>query len=302
MPFSASCTCGAAYQLKDEFAGKQLQCTHCHQPFTATPAAAIASHRQAHPAFDRDRFLLRQKMMSISQKYTVSNEQGQPIIFVERPAHIGQQLLAALAGVVTLLIVGAVICGGAVVLLEGKPDMEPVMAIAIIFGVLAAIVACFAVAIMLSPKRHVLFYTDELKSEKLMDVLQDKKWQPITVTYTLRDATGNVLALFRKNMLYNLIRKRWVVLAPDGVTEICRAWEDSIILSLLRRWLGPLFGLLRTNFIITPPNSEIAIGEFNRKFTIVDRYVLDMTPDSARMLDRRIALGLGVMLDTGERR
>ena len=75
-----------------------------------------------------------------------------------------------------------------------------------------------------------------------------------------------------------------------------------MILSLLRRLIGPLFGLLRTNFIITAGESEQVIGEFNRKFTIVDRYVLDMSADPARSLDRRVALGLGVMLDTGERR
>jgi len=43
-------------------------------------------------------------------------------------------------------------------------------------------------------------------------------------------------------------------------------------------------------------------GEFNRKLTILDRYVLDMRADTTRSLDRRIALALGVMLDTGERR
>jgi len=80
------------------------------------------------------------------------------------------------------------------------------------------------------------------------------------------------------------------------------AKEDSIILSLLRRLLGPFFGLLRTNFIILQPGSETVVGEFKRKFTILDRYVLDMTPDRQRLVDRRIALALGVMLDTGERR
>ena len=34
----------------------------------------------------------------------------------------------------------------------------------------------------------------------------------------------------------------------------------------------------------------------------LDRYVLDMSGDLSRTLDRRIALALGVMLDTGERR
>jgi len=80
------------------------------------------------------------------------------------------------------------------------------------------------------------------------------------------------------------------------------AKEDSVILSLLRRFLGPLFGLLRTNFIILRPDSEEVIGEFKRKFTILDRYVLDMSGDPQRLMDRRVALALGVMLDTGERR
>jgi uncharacterized protein YxjI len=80
------------------------------------------------------------------------------------------------------------------------------------------------------------------------------------------------------------------------------AKEDSIILSLLRRFLGPMFGLLRTNFVFIPAGTEDVIGEFKRKFTILDRYVLDMSADQQRLMDRRIAVALGVMLDTGERR
>ena len=80
------------------------------------------------------------------------------------------------------------------------------------------------------------------------------------------------------------------------------AKEDSLILSLLRRLLGPMLGLLRTNFVILRPNSDTIIGEFNRKLTLFDRYVLDMSADRMHELDRRLAIALGVMLDTGERR
>ena len=166
---------------------------------------------------------------------------------------------------------------------------------------LGAIVALIAVGVGLSAKRHVTFYRDQSKRDKLLDVLQDRKWQPITATYTVRDRTGRTLALLWKNYLYNIIRKRWYVKAPDGTT-LYVAKEDSIILSLLRRLLGPLFGLLRTNFIIVRDGSEDVVGEFNRKFTLLDRYVLDLKADGARVLDRRVALALGVMLDTGERR
>jgi hypothetical protein len=44
------------------------------------------------------------------------------------------------------------------------------------------------------------------------------------------------------------------------------------------------------------------VGEFNRKFTLLDRYVLDLSRDEERALDRRVAVAMGVMLDTGERR
>ena len=57
----------------------------------------------------------------------------------------------------------------------------------------------------------------------------------------------------------------------------------------------------RTNFVFVRPDGEV-LGEFNRKFTLLDRYVLDVTADDERALDRRIVLATGIMLDTGERR
>jgi hypothetical protein len=53
--------------------------------------------------------------------------------------------------------------------------------------------------------------------------------------------------------------------------------------------------------VFVRPDGEV-LGEFNRKFTVLDRYVLDLTGDEERVLDRRIAVAAGIMLDTGERR
>jgi hypothetical protein len=155
--------------------------------------------------------------------------------------------------------------------------------------------------VILSPKRHVTFYRDDTMRERLLEVLQDHKVQIIIATYTIRDPKQKVLATLRKNYLYNIFRKRWQCFAPDG-TVLCVAMEDSIILSLLRRVLGAFFGLLRTNYIIQRGTTDTIVGEFNRKMTLLDRYVLDMKKDPRRQLDRRIMLALGVMLDTGERR
>lgn len=259
-------------------------------PAAAQPAAALD------PAFRRDKFLLRQKHLSISEKYTVWDEAGRAILFIERPAHLLRNLGALVAGIAAGVLVGVVLA-----IVGSLVPYEPVQVVFYLLAVLGGIVTLVAVGVALSAKRHVTFYRDEGKREALLEVLQDSKFQVIVATYTVRDPAGTVLALLRKNHLYNLFRKRWDCLRPDGRT-ICVAKEDSIILSLLRRFLGPLFGLLRTNFLLFDAREDAVVGEFNRKFTLLDRYVLDMSADRTGAVDRRVAVALGVMLDTGERR
>ncbi len=294
MPATVRCECGNTYELKDEYAGRQVSCPKCGAVTTAQAAPRPAA--AADPAFDRDKFLLRQKAMAIKEKYYVWDETGRTILYVERPRHMFRALVGLFAGIIAALVVL-----GVLLVLAGAAGEGPLGVALGIAGILGAFVTLVAVAIALTPKRHVAFFRDDTKGERVLEVLQDRKVQIPTVTYTVRDAGGRVLAHLRKNYLYNLFRKQWRCLTPGG-SVLCVAKEDSIILSLMRRFLGPLLGLLRTNFIILRGTSDTLIGEFNRKFTLLDRYVLDLTHDPRRQLDRRIALALGVMLDTGERR
>ncbi|HEV8399599.1 MAG TPA: hypothetical protein VGQ18_07135 [Gemmatimonadales bacterium] len=298
MSVRVTCQCGTSYELKDEFAGKLVKCPQCGRE-NRVPAgsAGVPVQVQADPVFDRDIFLLRQQMLRISEKYDVGDEKGNNIIYIERPAHLLRNLGALLAALAAAIVI--FVAFGAVA--DQTPVGSAARGILLLLGSLLAFVALVVVGVALSVKRHVTFYRDASKRDRLIEVLQDKKWQPITATYTVRDFRGKPLAKFAKNILYNLFRKRWYIHAPDG-RVLFLAKEDSVILSLLRRLLGPMMGLLRTNFIILRPDSEDVIGEFKRKFTILDRYVLDMTGDPQRLMDRRVALALGVMLDTGERR
>jgi uncharacterized protein YxjI len=293
MPITAVCQCGASYTLKDEFGGKSIKCPKCNNSFVV-PASTRAP--QAEPVFDRDKFLIRQKRVAISQKYFVGDEQGNELLFVHRPAALGQGCLMVLGGMgwLTLCIVISVFLSGDA---PGKPG-NPIIFFA---GIILGVAGMFGIIYALAPKRHVTFYADQAMSRRLMMVRQDFKMAFLNAAYTLLDAANQPLCVFRKNYLYNIIRKRWYIEDPNG-RMICVAMEDSILLSLLRRFLGPMFGLLRTNFIITTPDCRDVLGEFNRKFTLFDRYVLDMTHDPQRTLDRRICLALGVMLDTGETR
>jgi hypothetical protein len=292
MSIRVACQCGATYDLKDELAGKLVQCPKCGRSLRVPVPGA----EQGDPIFGRDKFLLRQKHLALtSEKYFVTDEGGKAILRVERPYHHLRNLAAALAGILAGLVVAAVLVAIAVAFRSEAAH--------VVFGLLAAVgflATLLTVAIACSQKRHVTFYPGESGTEAVLRVIQVNKFAPLKARYTVCDAQGTPLALLVKNHIYNLFRKRWHCYGPDG-SLVCRAMEDSLILSLLRRLLGPLLGLLRTNFIITTPDGHV-LGEFNRNFTILDRYVLDMSEDPQRTIDRRLAIALGVMLDTGERR
>lgn len=296
MSVVVSCRCRNTYTLKDEYAGQLVECPQCGAINKASEST-LTPKSQADETFNRDVFLLRQKHLAINQKYQVSDEQGNAILYVERPTYFWRTLFAVAIGWVVMMAVYVLGIGAA----AAAGQQGGAGAGLGFLVILAAPVAFVVVAMALSKRRHVTFYRDESKTQKMFDVLQDKKIQFPMRTYTVRDASGKPLASFKKNYLYNIFRKRWEMRSVNG-TVMCVAKEDSIILSLLRRVLGPLFGLLRTNFLITRGETDMVIGEFKRKFTILDRYVLDLSPDRRRDLDRRLGLALGVMLDTGERR
>jgi predicted Zn finger-like uncharacterized protein len=300
--------CSQTFQLKDEMAGRKVRCPECESVLTvpeATPEPddpSLDADPLMHPAFQRDRFFFRQKLLTIGEKYSVTDDQERPILFIERPAHFVKSLLAAFAAVAVFFI-------GLMVALVSSLSLQNVqpkgLSVAVfVIMLLIGVVATVWVAFTLSPKRHISFYADDTKTHLLLQVLQDKKFQPIVSTYTVTIPEIGVVGHIKKNILTNILRKRWDVLDPDG-TLILLAREDSLLLSLLRRFLGPLFGFLRTNFVLMVPRpgaEGLIRGEFNRKFTLVDRYVLDLSLDRPRMIDRRLAAALGVMLDTGEHR
>jgi hypothetical protein len=289
-----ACPCGEVYEVRPEYAGRLLECPPCGRHLRAgqMPGALRPPAPGVDPAFDRDVFLLRERIFTITSKYEVWAGDGTPILYVERPTYPLRTLAAYVVAIITtLLVMGWAAAplardGGELLFLLAFP--------------LAAFVF-LVVSMSLRPLRHVTIYRDESRKEPLLRVLQDQRVALLVRTYTITTAAGAPLAKLRKTYLHNIVRKRWYVTSPDGA-PLAMAIEDSMVLSLLRRVLGPFFGFLRTNFIFVRGRDEEVFGEFNRKFTLLDRYVLDLSADAGRTFDRRIALALGVMLDTGERR
>ena len=246
------------------------------------------------PAFDRDRFLLRQRLLTLNQKYEVWDEAGQPILFVERPAHFLRNLGAVLGGLAAGGVVGLLSFLLAKALEGRLPDL--VGALLFGFGLIAGLAAVLLVGAALSQKRHITFYRDDSKQERLLEIEQDHKLFLVTHTYTVRDAEGAPLAVLGKNVFTDILRKRWTCDSPAG-ERLCVA-KESLAHAIVSRVLGKLFPM---NFVFYLADNTVA-GQFNRRFTLMDRYVLDLSADAARRLDRRLGLALGIMLDTGERR
>ncbi|MEB3294176.1 MAG: hypothetical protein VKJ24_13545, partial [Synechococcales bacterium] len=121
-------------------------------------------------AFDRDRFLLRQKVLTISEKYDVCDEQGNPILYIERPSHflrsLGAVLVGLLAGIFTATLLG--------ILASAAP--QGLRELLTLCAMLAWFLVTFGVIIALSPKRHVTLYRDKSRQEPLLKVLQDQKF------------------------------------------------------------------------------------------------------------------------------
>lgn len=300
MPIVVNCACGASYNLKDEYAGQQLACPKCGAAIAvpALPPAPPVREQQGDPAFARDKFLLNQRHLAINEKYTVSDENGAAVMYVERPRHILLNTLAVFGGIAA----GAANFFATDFLLGAVRETAP-MSVLVPIGIwrlLGSLLVIALAAMALSKRRHTVVYRDDSKAEPLLQVLQENKMILLTARYVVADPEGVPIGRLHKNHIHNILRKRWYGLAPDGA-PLFTAKEDSIILSILRRFLGTFFGLLRTNFIVFGKDGTV-LGEFNRKMTILDRYVLDMSEDSLRTVDRRLALALGVMLDSGEKR
>lgn len=295
-----ACPCGEVYELKPAFAGRLLECPVCDRHLRAggLPGGPRRFDADADPAFDRDVFLLRERMLSIASKYEVWSGEGRPILYVERPTYPVRTLLAYGLGAFTAMMT---LAWSAWLISVAGPDLATLTAL---LGWGVTIAAFLAVSMSARPLRHVSVYRDESRRQLLLRVLQDQRVAVLVRTYTVVTAAGEVLARLRKRYVDSVLRKRWYVETPAG-QQVAMAVEDSIVLSLLRRVLGSFFGILRTNFVLVHRGADgdgAVLGELNRKFTILDRYVLDLGGDVDRRLDRRVALALGVMLDTGERR
>ena len=159
-------------------------------------------------------------------------------------------------------------------------------------------------------RRDITVFEDEPKKVPVLSINQDYYWELWNRNYTVVDGAGHTIAKLSRSNLASLFRRSWRIMDSKG-RLVALAREDSPFLAFIRRvtdWI-PLINmiglLIKTDFHFVrrdDAGNECKIGTFTRRMTLADKYLLDLSEDPGHTLDRRTAVAVGILLDTGEKR
>jgi uncharacterized protein YxjI len=155
----------------------------------------------------------------------------------------------------------------------------------------------------LAIKEDIRFYGDEGETEELFRIKARSMLDMGGARYDVFAGEDKIGQLWHK-FGESLIRTTWHVSGPTE-EEVALARERSSAGAVARRLVDfvPYVG----GYIPIPYNFEIlldgeAVGGMDRKFKVRDQYVLDLSGDRERKLDRRLAIALAIGLDTLQNR
>jgi uncharacterized protein YxjI len=155
----------------------------------------------------------------------------------------------------------------------------------------------------LALKEDIRFYADEQETDELFQIKARNILDLGGSRYDVYAGQKQIGAL-EHQFRASLVRSTWRVRDASN-QEIAVARERSLAMAIARRLVDfvPDYGL----WIPIPYNFDLVIegktiGSLNRKFKLRDSYVLDLSGDPARQLDRRLAIALAIGLDALQNR
>ena len=145
-------------------------------------------------------------------------------------------------------------------------------------------------------KEDIRFFADEDENQELFR-LKARSVFEVAGRYDV-EAGGERIGTLEKVFGRSLLRSTWRVLGPDA-GELAVAQEKSVPVALARRAIDlvPYGQLVPIPYHFTIARNGSPLGELRREYAVRDRYVLDLSGDSARTIDRRLAIALAIALD-----
>jgi hypothetical protein len=158
---------------------------------------------------------------------------------------------------------------------------------------------CFVEQKRMKLKEDLRAFSDDSKTTEVFRIKAQQVWDP-RARYDITDSDGKHLGQLQKVFGKSLLRSTWRMYDAEG-DEIGWAQERSLLVGVFRRvvsWI-PYVG----DFAFPIPYhfdyfiGDERIGGLERIVGLRDRYRLDVSGDTERAIDRRVALALAVGLD-----
>jgi uncharacterized protein YxjI len=154
----------------------------------------------------------------------------------------------------------------------------------------------------LAIKEDIRFFADESESQELFRLKARSILDTGGSRYDVTDSTSQPIGVLHHVLRKSLFRSTWEVSGANGTTAM--AQERSLPMAIARRVVDFVpYG----EWVPIPYNFDIlvddrVIGHLNRKFQLRDRYILDLTSDHERKVDRRLGIALAIGLDALQNR
>ena len=156
----------------------------------------------------------------------------------------------------------------------------------------------------LAIKEHIKFFADEAETQEVFHIQAQSFLDTGGSRYDVVDAQEGKIGQIHHVFGKSLLRTTWSVSDAEG-QEVAVARERSQAMAILRRgidFVPDVGGLIPIPYNFDLLHGDQVIGRMDRKFQLRDRYVLDLTDDPDRRIDRRVAVALAIGLDTLQNR
>jgi len=145
-------------------------------------------------------------------------------------------------------------------------------------------------------KEDIRIFADESETRELFRI-KARRVLELGGRYDVTTPDGARIGVLEKVFGRSLLRSTWRVL--DAAEQpVATAQERNMVLAIVRRVIDEL--PIPYHFDVAVDGQRV--GGLTRKFQLRDRYVLDLTGDPDRRIDRRVAVALAIGLDTLQNR
>jgi len=143
-------------------------------------------------------------------------------------------------------------------------------------------------------KPKIFVYSDDSQKEEILTIAP-RNFLDFNATYDVIDSkSGTRVGSLKREGLHSMFQNKWNILDASG--NVVGSAQESGAMAAFRRVVMNW----KLDFEISLHGRRI--GRLTRKLAIGDMYSLDLSGDPGKRLDRRLAIAMLPLFDTGEDR